>query len=152
MKIKELFRRPYIYWITGIFLTYMLTNILISGFYKTMQLIFIYAGTVNWVELGISIVFSLTIGILVAINAVYGYLLYKERKKCLEGNVLAGAGTLGGITAGICPLCVTGLLPIIFGLFGLSFSFASLPFKGLEIQLAVIFILIMSLVLLNRKV
>jgi len=57
--------------------------------------------------------------------------------------------------AGVCPLCVTGLFPIIFGLFGLSFSLASLPFKGLEVQVVAIVLLLSSLYLLrknNRKI
>lgn|SRR3989344_5563820 len=147
----RVFKKPYSYWTISIFLAYMVLNIFISGFYKTIQLIFIYAQTVNWFELSISIIFSLTIGILVAINAVYGYILYKERKKCLEGNTLTGIGTLGGLVAGVCPLCVTGLFPLIFGLFGLSFSLASLPFKGLEVQAVVIILLLISLYMLRKR-
>ncbi len=149
--MERVFRKPYVYWTIGIFLSYMILNILISGFYKTVQLIFIYAKTVNWAELTISIIFSLAIGVLVAINAVYSYILYKERKKCLEGNTLTGIGTLGGLAVGVCPLCVTGLFPLIFGIFGLSFSLASLPFKGLEIQVLAIILLTTSLYLLMKK-
>jgi|SRR3989344_7517550 len=151
----KVFRRPYVYWTIGIFITYMLLSIFISGFYNTIQLIFLYAKTVNWAELIISLIFSLTIGVLVAINATHSFILYKERKKCLEGNTLTGVGTLGGLVAGVCPLCVTGLFPIIFGLFGLSFSLASLPFKGLEVQVVAIVLLLSSLYLLrknNRKI
>ena len=147
----RVFKKPYVYWMIGIFLTYMILNIFISGFYKTIQLVFIYAKTVNWFELTISLVFSLTIGILVAINAVYSYILYKERKKCIEGSTLTGIGTLGGLVAGVCPLCVTGLFPLIFGLFGLSFSLASLPFKGLEVQVVAIALLLFSLYLLKKR-
>ncbi len=147
----KVFRKPYLYWTIGIFLFYLIISILISGFYKTIKLLFIYAQTVNWAELSVSVTFSLIIGILVAINTVYGYLLYKERKKCLEGNTLTGIGTLGGLVAGVCPLCVTGLFPLIFGLFGLSFSLASLPFKGLEIQVVVIILLLISLYLLRKR-
>ena len=149
--MPRVFKKPYIYWTIGIFISYMILNIFISGFYKTIQLVFIYAKTVNWFELTISLVFSLTIGILVAINVVYSYILYKERKKCMEGNTLTSIGTLGGLVAGVCPLCVTGLFPLIFGLFGLSFSLASLPFKGLEVQVVVIVLLLFSLYLLKNK-
>ncbi|HLC31405.1 MAG TPA: hypothetical protein VJK51_01950 [Candidatus Nanoarchaeia archaeon] len=129
----------------------MILNVLISGFYSTLQLLVIYAKTVNWLALGISVIFSLTIGILVAINAVYGYLRYKERKNCLEGTTATGIGTVGGLLAGVCPLCITGLFPLLFGLFGLSFSLASLPFKGLEVQASAIVLLLIGLYLLKRK-
>ena len=76
---------------------------------------------------------------------------YKERKRCLEGNTLAGIGALGGLITGICPLCVTGLFPLIFGLFGISFSLVSLPFKGLEVQVGVIILLSISTYLLSKK-
>jgi len=149
--MKRVLKKPYIYWTIAIFIVYMLLNILISGFYSTIQLIFIYARTVNWSELIISVLLSLIIAGLVAINAVYSYILYKERKKCIEGNTLTGIGTLGGLMAGVCPLCVTGLFPLIFGIFGLSFSLASLPFKGLEIQVLAIAVLLYSLYLLKRR-
>ena len=149
--MKRVLKKPYIYWTIAIFIVYMLLNILISGFYSTIQLIFIYARTINWYELSISIIFSLIIAGLVAINAIYSYILYKERKKCIEGNTLTGIGTLGGLMAGVCPLCVTGLFPLIFGIFGLSFSLASLPFKGLEIQVLAIAVLLYSLYLLKRR-
>ncbi len=147
----KIFKKPYIYWTISIFLFYIILNILISGFYSTIQLISIYAKTVNWVDLSISIILSIIIGGLVSINVTYSYILYKERNNCLEENTLTGIGTLGGLATGICPLCVTGLFPLISGLLGISFSFASLPFKGLEIQAIAIILLLISLYLLRKR-
>ena len=47
-----------------------------------------------------------------------------------------------------------GILPIIFGVFGISFSFASLPFQGIEIQFLVLLVLLSSsfIILKNDKV
>lgn len=149
--MKRLFNRPYIYYILVIFLAYLVVAFVISGFYNTLPLVIRYAQTVNWVELGLSLLFSGVIGFLVAINVVAVHIKHKERKACKEAGTVATLGTVSGLAAGICPLCVTGLFPLVLGLFGITFSFASLPFKGLEIQLASIFLLGLSLVILFRK-
>ena len=151
MKIREIFQKPYIYFVVLIFLVYLLVNILISGFYDTIPLIIVYAKTVNWLELAISIILSLFIGILVAMNAVFVYVKYKERKKCAGSATLGGIGIIGGLATGVCPLCITGIFPLLLGVLGVSFSFASLPLKGIEIQVLVVFVLVISLLFLNRK-
>jgi len=149
--MNQIFKKPYIYGIIVIFILYIGLNILFSGFYSTIKLILIYADTVDWFKLGISIILTLGIGLLVSVNAVTTYTKYKERKKCKEGIATAGVGTLGGLVVGICPLCVTGLFPLIFGFLGIGFSFASLPFGGIEIQILVIIILSASLWMLGKN-
>lgn len=150
MKLSKVLDKPYVFYVIIIFLIYIIFNILFSGFYKTIKLLIIYSETANWMKYSIAIVLSLTIGALVAINAVYGYIKYKERKSCLEGSTLAGIGALGGIAAGVCPLCVSGLFPIILSFFGVSFSFGALPFNGIEIQVFIIILLIISLFILTK--
>ena len=149
--MNRIFKKPYIYFFIIIFVAYLLLNVFISGFNKTIPLIIIYASTVNWLELGISLALTLIIGILVALNSVYVYILYKERKSCKEGKTLAAAGSIGGLIVGVCPLCVTGLIPLLFGIFGVGFSFASLPLQGIEIQVLIILMLIISLYMLNKR-
>ncbi len=152
MKILSIvFQKPQIYWTLGIFLAYMLLVIIISGFYSTIPLILKYSATINWIELSLSLAFSLLIGFLVAVNAVYAYHQYQLRIQCKEGNAFASAGTLGGLAAGVCPLCVTGLFPLILGAFGVSFSFATLPFKGLEVQVLSIALLLIGLSFFKRE-
>ena len=51
----------------------------------------------------------------------------------------------------MCPLCVTGLIPLILSLFGISFSFAVLPFGGIEIQFLVVIILFIGLWMMWRR-
>ena len=154
MSIKEsilkLLKRPYLFWSVTIFIFYMLINLLLSGFYDTIPLIIIYAKTINWISLGSSLLLSLSTGILVSMTMVLTYIKYKERKQCKEGVILSGTGSFGGLIAGICPLCVTGIFPLILASLGISFSFASLPFQGLEIQMGVVLILITSLYLLTK--
>ncbi|MBI5804303.1 hypothetical protein HY450_03600, partial [Candidatus Pacearchaeota archaeon] len=125
------FRKPYVYWFFGVFIFYLVTNVLISGFYNTLPLILAYATTVNWLKLGFSLILALTIGFFVAVNSVLVYIKHKERKKC-KGVGTASAGTVGGLAVGVCPLCVTGIFPLLLSLVGISFSFASLPFQGIE--------------------
>ena len=149
--MKKIFKKPYLYWGIGIFIFYEVLNFIASGFYNTIKLIFIYASNINWLEIIISVSLSLIIGALVAINGVFVYIKYKERKKCKESGLVAGFGTATGLATGFCPLCITGIFPIILGLLGFSFSFASLPFKGIEIQVLAVLILLTSLWMLNRK-
>lgn len=149
--MKRIFSRSYIFWFLGIFIFYLLLSVLISGFYNTIPLIINYVETIDWLKLGVSLFLTLCIGFLVALNSVYVYILYKKRKECREGKVLAGIGGVGGLIVGVCPLCVTGVVPIIFGLFGISFSFAGLPFQGVEVQVLVVIILLISLYILQKR-
>ena len=66
-------------------------------------------------------------------------------------TALATLGTLEGFATGVCSACVAGLFPLIFGFFGVSFSFLSLPLKGMEIQLLIILILSINLYFLNKE-
>lgn len=149
--MKRVFRRPYIYWTVALFLLYLVIAIIISGFYNTFQLIIRYADTVNWWKLSFSLILSLIIGVLVAINSVYLFIRYRERKACKKETTLASLGTAGGLITGICPLCVTGLLPLLFGALGISFSFGMLPLQGIEVQLFTVGILAISLYSLQKK-
>lgn len=147
--MNKIFKKPYIFLFFGIFIFYLILNILISGFYDTIPLIIKYAKTVNWLKLGFSLLLTIIIGLLVAGNSILVYIKYKERKRC-KGVGTAGVGTIGGLVVGVCPLCVTGLLPLTLGLLGISFSFASLPFQGIEIQMLIAVILFVSYVNLSK--
>ena len=149
--MKILLKKPYVYFIILIFLVYLSLNVILSGFYNTIPLILVYAKTVNWLKLGMSLFLTLAIGSLISFNSVLIYIKYKERKKCKKELSLSSAGAIGGLITGVCPLCVTGLIPLILGLVGVSFSLASLPFQGIEVQVLVVIILLVSLINLSRK-
>ena len=149
--MKIAFKKLYVYWTIGIFVFYLGLNFLLSGFYDTLKLIIVYANTVNWFKLGTSITLTLLIGFLIAVNSVYFYIRYKERKDCRRAGIVAGSGAIGGLVVGICPLCIAGLLPLIFGFLGISFTFASLPFQGIEVQVLVLILLGISLSMLINK-
>lgn len=149
--MKRVFEKPYRYWVVGIFVLYLLLNVLFSGFYSTLQLIFKYAATVDWLSLSVSVIFALAIGFLIAVNSVLLFLKYRERQQCRSAATMTSVGTIGGFVTGVCPLCVTGLFPLLFSVFGISFSLGGLPFKGLEVQALTLLLLGVSLFVLSRK-
>tara|TARA_Y100000310_G_C20449356_1_gene699925 strand:- start:328 stop:798 length:471 start_codon:yes stop_codon:yes gene_type:complete len=149
--MKEVFKKPYRYWLIGIFIVYLVVTIYVSEFYITAMHIPNYLQTIKWPELIASSLLSLIIAALVAISSVYAFIKYKERKSIkAEGSVICAA-TIGGIATGVCPACVTGFFPLLFSLFGISFSFIDMPFQGIEIQVLIIAILATSLYFLNKK-
>src|SRR3989338_8107280 len=96
----------------------------------------------------------LTIDVLLSqfyITILISYIKYKQRQNIKKGAAVAAIGTTGGFAAGVCTACVAGIFPFVFSLFGVSFSWISLPFNGLEFQVFVIILLIISLYLLNKK-
>ena len=143
--MKQVFKKPHVYWVIGIFFLYTALNIIISQFYITAQYIPYYLSTINWGELILGAVLSLSIGILISINMVYAYIRYKERQSVKKESALTCAAAIGGLATGVCSACVSGLVPLVFSLFGVSFSWGALPFKGLEVQALVIAVLLISL-------
>ncbi len=148
--IKQVFKKPYVYYFSLVFLIYLILNIAFSQFYITVQYIPKYLETIKWQELIVSALLSLAIGFLVSLNSILVYLRYKERKNIKKQTFFASLGIIGGFFTGICSACVAGLSPLIFSLFGISFSFLSLPLKGIEIQLLVVLILLINLYLLKK--
>jgi hypothetical protein len=148
--MEKIIKKPYIFWFMGVFIFYLSLNIFISGFYDTIPLILVYFSSVNWFKLGISLILTFLIGFFVSLNGVLLYIKYKERKKC-KGVGSTSVGTVGGLLVGVCPLCVTGIIPLIFGLIGISFSLGSLPFQGIEIQILVAIILFISYRQISKK-
>lgn len=149
--IKGIFRKPQIYYFIAIFIVYILANVLISGFYKNIPLVIYYAKTVNWIKLGASILLSLAIGFFVAMNSLLVYINYQKRKSCRKETTTTAVATVGGLITGVCPICITGVLPLIAALFGVTISFVSLPFQGIEIQFIILIVLIFSYARLRRN-
>jgi hypothetical protein len=144
-KMKRVWQRPYIYWVIGIFLLYLGINIYLSDFYELIRFMPFYLDQIHWVKLILGVVFSLAISSLVAINAVYGYIRYKEHKKIPKAEIVTCVGAIGGLATGVCSVCIVSVFPFILGLFGITFSWISLPFQGLEIQALIIVLLSLSL-------
>ena len=148
--IKEVFSKSGVYWFAGIFILYLTLNTIFSGFYDTIPLVIAYASTVNWLKLGVSLLLTIIISFLIALVSVLSYIRYKERKNCGNASTVAGVAGVSGLIVGVCPLCVSGIFPLLLGALGVSFSFASLPFQGLEVQILIIILLLVSLKMLKK--
>jgi len=82
---------------------------------------------------------------LVALSSVCIYIKHKTRKDVRKEEAVTCVAAIGGLATGICPACISGLMPIILDIFSVSFSWATLPFYGLEVQLALILLLLLNL-------
>lgn len=150
--MKRVFTKQYLPWFILIFISYIFLAILLSQFYLNFKYMPYYISTIKWSWFLTSVVFTLIIGFLVALNSIYAYVKYKEHKEFKKETALSCVGTIGGLSTGVCPSCVAGLFPLILDGFGISFSYAALPFKGLEVQFLVIVILGISLYFLHRRI
>lgn len=148
--MKRVTQKPYVYWLAGIFAAYLALNVFISQFYITARYIPYYLQSIHWTELGLSVIFTLIVAGLVALNSVYGYIKYQERKHVKKTAAMTCVSTIAGLSTGVCPACVTGLFPLVLSFFGVSFTWGALPFKGLEIQALVVLILGASLYFLHK--
>ena len=149
--MKIIFTKPYLFWLIIIFVFYIALAVILSKFYINFKYIIYYLTTINWTYFLISIIFTLIIGFLVALNLVYSYIKYKQHKEFKKETAVTCFGTIGGLSTGVCPVCVSGLFPFLLGTFGISFTYAILPFKGLEIQFLVILVLVTNLYFLHRR-
>jgi hypothetical protein len=149
--MKLFLKKPYIFLLFGLFFGYLILVFALSDFGTTLQTALLYSETVNWQKLAFSLFLTLVIASLIAINGCYVYKQYKLRNDCKKGSAVASVGVIGGLAVGICPLCVGGILPILIGVFGISFSFGALPFQGIEIQLLVIALLLGNLLWMKKR-
>ncbi len=149
--LKQVFKKSNLHIFIIVFLTYLILNIIISQFYITIQYIPYYLETIKWFELLISGFLAISIGVLIAINATLIYIHWTHRIAIKKQTFLASLGIFGGFATGICSACVAGLFPLILGVFGIGFSFLSLPLKGMEIQLILIVLLLTNLYFLTKK-
>lgn len=145
LRLAALFKPPFLYGMLFVFVAYMILLYAFGNFPTTLHLALLYAPLWTRFELAVSLFFSLAIAALIACNVVLAYRHYRERKRCHSAAVVTGAGTLGGFAAGLCPVCLSGLLPLVLGIFGVSFSLVALPFKGMELQVLVIVVLSLNL-------
>lgn len=138
--------KPYVYYFLITAISYLTINIILSEFYITIQYIPRYLATIKWPKLIFSIILSIAIAVLIAINLNLIIIRYKQSKKL---NIkLTPIGFLLGLSAGICPACITGIFPALFSLFG--FSLSILPFQGIEFQILSVIIISTSIIMLSK--
>jgi len=149
--MKLLTKSPYIYIFLVLFVAYFGFVSYITDFWTTLGVALLYADKFNWYALVFSFALSIIISAFVGINGSYLYYGIRLRKGCKKSSIAATTGAVAGMAVGVCPICVGGILPLLLGIFGVSFSFAVLPFNGIEVQLAVIALLIFSYLNLKKK-
>ena len=132
-----------------IFLLYLILAFFLSDFYLSVPYIPYYSSTIDWIEFSFSIFLTLVIAILTAVNGVQIYKNFKKISSSQKG--ISCAGTVIGLTTGVCSTCVAGFFPFIFGIVGISFSYLSLPFKGLEIKMLSIILLLIGFYFLKKE-
>ncbi len=150
--MKLILQKPYIYIFIVLFIAYFGFVSYITDFWISLEIAMQYAATTNWFKLITSLILSLIIAALIGINGCYIYHGFKLRRGSKKSSVLASVGAVGGMAVGVCPICVGGILPLILGIFGITFSFAVLPLGGIEIQLAIIALLGFSYYNLTKKI
>ena len=136
----------------GIFVAYLSINIILSQFYVTLIYIPYYVSTINWGQLLLGIFLSVAISALVSMNLVLLYIRHLERKSISKESTVTFAASVGGLATGVCTVCASSFLPEILGFFGVSFSFFNLPFKGIELQLGVIALLLVGLYFSRKQI
>ena len=147
--MRRLLRRAPVFWVLGVFVAYMALNVMLSRFTLTVRFMSYYAQTLNWPELLLSALLSVAIGALIAMNGVLGTIRMRERGPAVKEGALACAGTVAGLSTGVCSACVTGFAPVVLSALGLTAGFAGLPFRGIEIQAFAVLVLSMNLRLLS---
>ena len=108
--------------------------IMMNGFLYTLSTFFLLA------------IASLLFGIYIILLA------YKFRKKCKNGKeiisgIFGSSGLIAGLFGAGCPMCGAAL----FALFGAPLALFFLPLKGLELRLASIILLSLSIYFLSRS-
>ena len=126
---------------------YLISIIIVNKVYITYKTLFLFEKTFFITFIFINIIIAILFGII--INLLRKRI--KDSKEIRQKIGLAPVGVFLGILGGACPGCVTGLLPLILSLFGISFSLLSLPFNGLELLLLSIILMIVSIYYLTKE-
>lgn len=131
-----------------IFFGYIILNSILNETYVTLPMIL---GTFSVFSVSYVLVNLIIVPFLIATTIVLAIDKVKDLREVSAGKksvpIIAMAATLLG---GACPGCFAGLFPAFIGLFGSALTLSSLPFYGLEIQVASSILLIISINYLTR--
>lgn len=125
----------------------ILSAILVYYFFNGFYLFFNYSlGYYPW----INIIFALILSVLFGLNI--GLLIYRfnEVKKYTNESGTGIFTSILGIFSAGCPICSLTIIGFIVPGLSAAYSLAILPFKGLEIQLFGILVLIISILILTK--
>lgn len=148
-KIKEaIFRKPYSFYFIFLFFLYLLFNIWINKLYITYRVL------IDNFYYGIFLIFfMILVAFLTALNINLIIIKFKEYKKFnYESGWFTSIAVFLGFMGGACPGCIVGLFPAFAGIFfGSGISLNILPFKGIELQILSVLLLVLSANLLSKS-
>ena len=145
---KAIFGKGYRLSFVLFFIGFYVLNFLLNKthvFYSTIETVIL------WYAISF-VVINFLIALMVAVTFNLVRLKLNETRS-LEGKQggFATIGFTGGILAGGCPACFTGVLPALIGFTGIGVSYNNTPYVGLGIQVVSLFILIFSIYLLSAN-
>ncbi|MEK6834749.1 MAG: hypothetical protein AABX61_00615 [Nanoarchaeota archaeon] len=144
LKQKDYFRIFLISGISYLILSFYLIYYFFNGFYLFFNYYIKYYPWLN-------ILFTLTLALLFGINLVLIIFRFKEvRKYNNESGTGIFTSVLSLFSAG-CPVCSFTILSFLIPGLSTAFTLAILPFKGLEIQLLGIILLLISIFILTKE-
>ena len=151
-RIKNAFKKPYIFSFIFIFLAYIGLNVYVNELHVYTDVLTSYA---KWFVVPFLFFNFLLIPGLTALTINLAVLRFKEAGgfgKGAGGAGMSSAGIFGGILGGACPGCFAGLFPAFLGLFGVTATLGNLPLFGLEIQIGAAILLTVAIFLLTQDV
>ena len=150
--LKEVYKnKGYLFFTIGFSIVIFLFNALINN-YKLLlssfsfKLLFSLIGGIMTTITPTSLIFLVIISILAGIVISMGIFLIRRQIKGSVGT--SAASVVIGIAMPACPSCAIGLLSIL----GLGGFLAVLPFKGLELGVLGVILLVFSTVYLSGKI
>jgi len=146
-KIREaIIARPYSFYFIFFFFLYLIFNIWVNKIYVTYSVVFYNP------SFGIPLLLLMVlVAGLVALNVNLMIMKFRELKKVNSASGITTLGIFLGILGGSCPGCLVGLFPAFVGIFGgTAAGLEILPFKGLELQVGSLVLLIISAKLMSK--
>ncbi len=141
---KSIISKPYSYYFMIFFIGYLALNFFVNGISGTYMFLF------STLSGKLSLIATIFVGIFVAISLNLVIMKLKELRQLSGAGSFTALGIFGGLLGGACPACFVGLFPAFLGIFGVTASLTDLPFKGLELQIGSMVLLVISIILLSK--
>jgi hypothetical protein len=148
-KIKSVLRIPHLY----LFLLVVVIFTIINTYFNELYIVGLSIFRINPF---ISIPYITLIAmntIFVGITFTLAYVRFKEVGIITPHvTITSFFGSFFALVTGACPGCVSGLLPVVAGIFGSSLNLNSFPLYGLEIQILSSLLLLFGVYQLSKEV
>ncbi|MBP9758468.1 hypothetical protein KBD45_02135 [Candidatus Dojkabacteria bacterium] len=130
-KILNIFKRPYLYVFITVIIAYLAINIYFNELYVVGLKILRYNPAVSIPYITFNIINTFFIGV----SMTLGFVRFVELGIInAKASIISVIGSTFALLTGACPGCISGLLPVVAGMFGSTLNLNSFPFHGIEIQ------------------